>query len=85
MLVCVTGGTGFVGVYSVAALVANGHRVRLFVRDPAVVPQALTPFGIAPEAVEAATGDVRRARRNCSGATVPQRGRGAARRGRVLV
>ncbi|NJP33641.1 NAD-dependent epimerase/dehydratase family protein [Micromonospora thermarum] len=58
MTVLVTGGTGFVGSHSVAALLAAGHRVRLLVRDPARVPAALRPLGIDPAAVEVVTGDV---------------------------
>ncbi|WP_214110415.1 NAD-dependent epimerase/dehydratase family protein [Acrocarpospora catenulata] len=58
MLVCVTGGTGFVGAHSVAALVGDGHRVRLLARDPARVPAALTPLGVNLDAVEVTVGDV---------------------------
>ncbi|WP_248964383.1 NAD-dependent epimerase/dehydratase family protein [Sphaerisporangium perillae] len=43
MLVSVTGGTGFVGAHSVAAIVRKGHRVRMLVRDTAKA-------GPAPEA-----------------------------------
>ncbi|GAA0379210.1 NAD-dependent epimerase [Acrocarpospora corrugata] len=49
MLVCVTGGTGFVGSHSVAALIRAGHRVRLLVRDPA---------GVEHDAVDAVAGDM---------------------------
>ncbi|MEV7027164.1 NAD-dependent epimerase/dehydratase family protein, partial [Kitasatospora sp. NPDC093558] len=41
MLVCVTGGTGFVGVHSVAELVRRGHRVRVLARDPAAAERGL--------------------------------------------
>lgn len=58
MLVCVTGGTGFVGAHSAAAIVRAGHRVRLLVRDEAAVTRALTPLGIPPGAVDVVTGDV---------------------------
>ena len=34
MKVMVTGGTGYVGAYSVKALLDAGHRVRLLVRNP---------------------------------------------------
>jgi uncharacterized protein YbjT (DUF2867 family) len=42
--VLVTGGTGFVGGHSVAALLRAGHEVRLLVRDPARVEGALDPL-----------------------------------------
>ncbi|MEZ0075118.1 NAD-dependent epimerase/dehydratase family protein [Planotetraspora sp. GP83] len=58
MLVSVTGGTGFVGAHSVAAMVSMGHRVRLLVRDPAKAERALAPFGIDHAAVEVVAGDV---------------------------
>lgn len=38
MKVLVTGGTGFVGLHSVRALLAAGHTVKLLARDPARVP-----------------------------------------------
>lgn len=59
MLVSVTGGTGFVGSHTVAALLRAGLRVRLLVRDKAAVAPALAPHGFGPDAVEIATGDVR--------------------------
>jgi nucleoside-diphosphate-sugar epimerase len=55
--VLVTGGTGFIGSHTVAALVAAGHRVRLLVRDPERVRPALEPHGCA-DRVEPVTGDV---------------------------
>jgi len=58
MLVSVTGGTGFVGAHSVAAILRAGHRVRLLVRDESAVDHALTPLGIPPGAVDVVTGDV---------------------------
>ena len=62
MLVCVTGGTGFVGAHSVAALLGAGHRVRLLVRDESTVDAALTPLGVPPSCrdrmVETVAGDV---------------------------
>ncbi|MFJ2775507.1 SDR family NAD(P)-dependent oxidoreductase [Kitasatospora sp. NPDC087315] len=58
MLVCVTGGTGFVGAHSVAAVLAAGCRVRLLVRDPAAVGRALGPLGVDPARVEVVVGDV---------------------------
>ncbi|MEW2548190.1 SDR family NAD(P)-dependent oxidoreductase [Streptomyces sp. NPDC047002] len=59
MLVCVTGGTGFVGAHSTAALVRAGCRVRLLARDPDTVPRALAPLGVDPAAVDSVAGDVR--------------------------
>ncbi len=58
MLVCVTGGTGFVGAHSVAEIVRRGHRVRLLVRDKSTVDPALAPLGVPAGAVEVVTGDV---------------------------
>jgi nucleoside-diphosphate-sugar epimerase len=58
MLVCVTGGTGFLGAHSVAGLTRAGHRVRLLVRDTATVSPALTPLGVDPAAVDVRVGDV---------------------------
>ncbi|MFC4533246.1 SDR family NAD(P)-dependent oxidoreductase [Sphaerisporangium dianthi] len=58
MLVCVTGGTGFVGAHSVAAMIRGGHRVRMLVRDAAKAAPALAPFHLGPDAVETVTGDV---------------------------
>lgn len=51
MRVLVTGGTGFVGGHSVAALVAAGHEVRVLARSPERVPQTLGPFDVDPHAV----------------------------------
>jgi dihydroflavonol-4-reductase len=56
MRVLVTGGTGFVGCHTVAALVGHGHRVRLLVRAPERIPPALGPLGITQ--VEVVVGDV---------------------------
>ncbi|MFC4586737.1 NAD-dependent epimerase/dehydratase family protein [Sphaerisporangium corydalis] len=58
MLVSVTGGTGFVGAHSVAAIVRAGHRVRMLVRDESKVDRALAPFGLGRHVVEVVTGDV---------------------------
>src|SRR5262249_44442353 len=56
MLVLVTGGTGFVGSHSIAALVRAGHHVRVLARSPGRVSDALGPLGIGD--VESASGDV---------------------------
>src|SRR5256885_14133550 len=58
MLVCVTGGTGFVGAHSVAAIMKAGHRVRLLVRDESTVERSLAPLGVDPRAVDVVVGDV---------------------------
>ena len=48
MKVAVTGGTGFVGSHTVAALTGAGHDVRLLVRSPEKVERAMEPHGIQP-------------------------------------
>ena len=58
MLVSVTGGTGFVGAHSVAAVLRAGHRVRLLVRDESTVERALGPLRVDTGAVEVVTGNV---------------------------
>jgi nucleoside-diphosphate-sugar epimerase len=59
MRVLVTGGTGFVGSHSVAAVLRAGHQVRLLVRDPARVGPALGPLGVtASEVADVVTGEV---------------------------
>jgi nucleoside-diphosphate-sugar epimerase len=52
MLVTVTGGTGFVGSHSIAAIMAAGHQVRMLVRDKSTVDKALAG------SVEVVAGDV---------------------------
>ncbi|MPZ99144.1 MAG: NAD-dependent epimerase/dehydratase family protein [Dehalococcoidia bacterium] len=52
MKVLVTGGTGFVGSHSVAAIIRAGHTVRLLARSPERVAPALDPLGaFEPEVV----------------------------------
>ena len=51
MKVLVTGGTGFTGSHTVAALVAAGHDVRLLVRDAAKVRRVFAPHGLEPRDV----------------------------------
>ncbi|MEU5314776.1 NAD-dependent epimerase/dehydratase family protein [Streptomyces sp. NPDC021562] len=58
MLICVTGGTGFVGAHSVAAIVRSGARVRLLVRNRSGVERALGPLGVNLAAVDVVVGDV---------------------------
>ncbi|GHJ44239.1 NAD-dependent epimerase [Catellatospora sp. TT07R-123] len=58
MLVLVTGGTGFLGAHTVAALVRDGHRVRLLARAHAGVEKALNPLGVSARGVEVMIGDV---------------------------
>lgn len=56
MRVLVTGGTGFVGSHTVAALVRAGHDVHLLVRSPARIAPALEPLGVT--GVSHAVGDI---------------------------
>ncbi|MCH6563113.1 MAG: NAD-dependent epimerase/dehydratase family protein [Myxococcales bacterium] len=56
MRILVTGGTGLAGCHTTAALRADGHEVRLLVRDPARIAHALGPLGI--ERIEHVVGDV---------------------------
>ncbi|RLK09998.1 nucleoside-diphosphate-sugar epimerase [Micromonospora sp. M71_S20] len=58
MLVLVTGGTGFIGSHSTAAILGGGHRVRMLVRDPSRARRMLTALGAHAERVELVTGDV---------------------------
>lgn len=46
MRVMVTGGTGYVGAWSVKALVDAGHKVRLLVRDPAKAHATQVALGL---------------------------------------
>ncbi len=56
MRVLVTGGTGFVGSHTVAALVRQGHWVRLLARSQDRVEPALVPHAV--EASDVVIGDV---------------------------
>ncbi|MGH8868366.1 MAG: NAD-dependent epimerase/dehydratase family protein [Actinomycetes bacterium] len=56
MRVLVTGGTGFVGAHTVAALSDAGHEVRVLARRPAQLAESLRPLGATvPDVAE---GDV---------------------------
>ena len=57
MKVLVTGGTGFIGSHTVAALRDGGHDVRLLVRTPAKVGRVLGPLAVSPDEVEVVAGD----------------------------
>jgi dihydroflavonol-4-reductase len=58
MRVLVTGGTGFVGSHTVAALVEAGHRVRLLARAPQRVAPAVAPLGLQADNLDTIIGDV---------------------------
>jgi nucleoside-diphosphate-sugar epimerase len=54
----VTGASGFVGSYVVAALLKAGHRPRALVRDPGRASKVLAGLGVADDAVEFVPGDM---------------------------
>ena len=56
MRVLVTGGTGYVGCHTVAALAGQGHQVRLLVRARDRIAPALDPLGVT--AADVVVGDV---------------------------
>lgn len=58
MRVFLTGATGFVGSYTVAALLAAGHRPRALVRDPGKAAKVLETLGVPAERVELVPGDM---------------------------
>jgi dihydroflavonol-4-reductase len=56
VLVLITGGTGYLGAHSTAALARAGHRIRVLARSAEKVPAALGPLGV--DGVETVIGDV---------------------------
>lgn len=58
MKVLVTGGTGFVGAHTVAALVDAGHDVRVLARRPARVATTIGALGVDTSALDVAEGDM---------------------------
>lgn len=58
MLVLVTGGTGYLGAHTVAALTRLGHRARLLVRDVSTVERTIEPLNVSGDAVDVMIGDV---------------------------
>lgn len=58
MRVLVTGGTGYVGAFTVQALLAAGHTPRLLVRNPQRVATTVGTLGVDLDALEIAKGDM---------------------------
>ncbi|HLV71915.1 deazaflavin-dependent oxidoreductase (nitroreductase family) [Actinomadura hallensis] len=58
MRVFLTGASGFVGSYTVRALLNAGHRPRALVRDPGKATKVLQTIGVAAEDVELVPGDM---------------------------
>ncbi|HVS68683.1 MAG TPA: SDR family NAD(P)-dependent oxidoreductase [Mycobacteriales bacterium] len=58
MKVLVTGGTGFVGAHTVAALVTAGHDVRLLARRPERIATTLGELGVDTTRLEVVQGDM---------------------------
>ena len=58
MRVFLTGASGFVGSFTVRALLSAGHRPRALVRDPGKASRVLRTIGVPVEDVELVTGDM---------------------------
>jgi nucleoside-diphosphate-sugar epimerase len=58
MRVLVTGGTGYVGAFTVQALLAAGHAPRLLVRNPDRLKTTVATLGVDLDDLEIATGDM---------------------------
>jgi nucleoside-diphosphate-sugar epimerase len=56
--VAVTGGTGFVGAYTVRAVLDAGHEVTLLARDPARIDETLAPLGVTAADLSVVQGDM---------------------------
>ncbi|MDG3013032.1 NAD-dependent epimerase/dehydratase family protein [Speluncibacter jeojiensis] len=59
MQIAVTGGTGFLGTHTTAALLESGHDVRLLVHPAEDVTETLALFGPAAGRVDVLVGDLR--------------------------
>src|SRR3954462_3801732 len=58
MRVMITGGTGFIGAHTVAALLAAGHEPTLLVRNPERVRRNVGALGVDTEALRLVVGDM---------------------------
>jgi dihydroflavonol-4-reductase len=58
MRVLVTGGTGYVGAFTVKALLDAGHTPRLLVRNPDRLHRTVGRLGVDVEALDVVTGDM---------------------------
>lgn len=58
MRVMLTGASGFVGSFTVAALLEAGHQPRVLVRDPGKATKVLAALGVPADAVEFVPGDM---------------------------
>src|SRR4051795_8649517 len=58
MRVMITGGTGFIGAHTVAALLDAGHEPTLLVRNPERVRRNVGALGVDTEALRLVVGDM---------------------------